>query len=177
MYRSTNDESEFDEERRFATHSMHEQSRVDESLTRLATAPGVLNVSIVEMATGDVIASSLDAAGATRYAEHMPALLHRAQACCRVEDDNRLSLLIIGTRETELLLCTDEVSGAAVVVEQTRHVPSTTRDDSSPSTETIYRKAQADYRRLLIGCVSPSAAEFVFSDDLVADDGQADSYK
>ena len=114
------DESEFDEDLRFAAHEL---SRLDGSLERLTSCPGVLSATIVDLHCGDVIASSLDVAAAARQAEHVSALVHRAQICCSLgaTDDQTMTMLCIGSRDRELLLCPDSISGTAVVVVQDRH--------------------------------------------------------
>lgn len=49
---------EFDEEARFSMHCSHNDARIEDILRRVTTIHGVLNVSVIEIASGEVIYSS-----------------------------------------------------------------------------------------------------------------------
>ena len=151
------DETEFDEDLRFAAHEM---SRLDGSLERLARSPGVLSATIVDLNSGDVIASTLDDGTAARHGEHASSLAHRAQLCIALSHpDDRVTMLCIGSRDRELLLCPDRASGTAVVVEQDRHF--------RPSPPVASDRSFAQTRQALISnSTSPSELCNLTLDDL-----------
>ena len=122
----------FDEDSRF---EMHRVSMIDDSLQRLASIRGVKSVTVVELATGRVILSTLKDAAAAEIGAVAPSLLQRAASSSRdvaaslsnadggssSSKDDEMEMLCISTRTSELLLCADTIlSGAAVIVEQSK---------------------------------------------------------
>ena len=83
---------------------------------------GVRSATVIELATGAIITSTADAAAVAALAEHVPPLLARARACSSTVGAEELSLLLVSSRRSELLICGDAVSGAAVVVDDARTV-------------------------------------------------------
>ena len=171
------DESEFDEDLRFASHA---QGRFDDVLARIVEQnAGALHATIICMEDGSIIASTLDVSDAARYAECVPALVNRGRAVASLgvgtESDaspggtiDALELLTISSRRRELLICGDPVSGTAVVVEQDRHAPVVS------DAERIYKQATEDYRKLLLSSASDNAGQFTsdaFAFDVVTPRG------
>ena len=70
----------FDEDSRF---EMHRVSMIDDSLQRLASIRGVKSVTVVELATGRVILSTLKDAAAAEIGAVAPSLLQRAASSSR----------------------------------------------------------------------------------------------
>ena len=113
---------DLNEENRF---QLHQASRAESALARLSGVLGVRHASIVELDTGLPLQTT-GAAGPARYATYLPALLHRAECCCKLlpaaANENELEMLCISTRSgSEILVCSDPASsGCAVLVEQDR---------------------------------------------------------
>ena len=154
----------FDEDSRF---EMHRVSMIDDSLQRLASIRGVKSVTVVELATGRVILSTLKDAAAAEIGAVAPSLLQRAASSSRdvaaslsnadggssSSKDDEMEMLCISTRTSELLLCADTIlSGAAVIVEQSK---GPFAPEPPPPKSPKRDDPESRYRRLLAGAGLP----------------------
>ena len=147
MAEAASPQYEFDEEARFNVHSA---SHIEDTLERFGRIRGVRGAAVIELVTGEIIASTLPVAEAAQLSQHVPMLMHHASTCLRSCGDGTLALLAVRSRKTEWLLCDDAASGTAIIVEQ--DIAAAAADAERPTRGSGAAKRRGDSRRrLLIG--------------------------
>ena len=154
----------YDEESRFQTHSLR---GADDTIRGIMErSRGVRSVTVIELASGDVVLSTLfNDDEAAKLAEHVPTLLHRAGKCLRgsttLNDgttlDDELQMLCISSRSGELLITADALF--AIVVEQDRAVGGWIPEKAVAKLGAALTK-ESRYRRLLVSSSSDMPGHF-----------------